>query len=183
MISLARIFFADSDPHSSLTRIGWQLRNRLSLEVVDHKWVGYTMVVPQLLIQTQPTAITLQTEHESQWVQPEVDELIHQLSNCYPKMDFHALAACNTIIDLMSADEQIPTVTDGSITVTAQTEIDLQTRDIQTVLAAVRDITGGHLLDCVEDRFQTHGSKEPLDLAQHRGSPGTSLTDHSTEGG
>lgn len=169
MISLARIFFADPEPHSSLNRVGLQLRGRLSLEVVSHQWVGYTMVVPQLLIRTAPTAITLQTEHEKQWVRPEVDELIYQLSKLYPETNFQSLADCNTIIDLMSADEQTPTISDGSIAVTAQTTVDLQTPDIQTVLAAVRHVTGGHLLDCVENRFHAHGTNELLDLSQAGG--------------
>jgi len=74
------------------------------------------------------------------------------------------LRRCNARLDLLSTSP--PRVTEGkrTITVVAETDLDPAYPDVEEVLAALSDLTGGFVLACVNARLRIPGNAEWISL-------------------
>ena len=122
------------------------------------------MVVPQLLVGTSPTALTIQVDGDRQYVPGEIAELAEQIQGHLSPHLRQALLSCDTRLDLMSATPAERTVTDREIIVVAQTDMDPAQPEVEKVILSLSAITSGYILDCVNNRFRVPGGPEWMQL-------------------
>lgn len=143
------------------------LRTRLAAAGVSSEateWRGYKAVIPQLLVDTKPVALTIQVEDDPEYVPDELEELVEELSAIAAAAHIDALACCNARLALQSTSPPRRLEDERSVTVFAQTDLDPALPEVDALLATLSRLTGGFTVDCVNGRFRSPGSTTWSDL-------------------
>src|SRR5262249_28711681 len=164
MISAAQVIFANDRSESYLDWLTAELPQRIPFTCSRTQWRGRTITIPQILVDTSPVKLTIQVDDSSDYVPDEIAELAEDARSHIDEAAYARLRRCNARLDLLSTSP--PRVTEGkrTITVVAETDLDPAYPDVEEVLAALSDLTGGFVLDCVNARLRIPGNAEWISL-------------------
>ncbi|HEX7125951.1 MAG TPA: hypothetical protein VF406_09245 [Thermodesulfobacteriota bacterium] len=167
MFAAAQILFENSGGARCLEWLLAELPRRISRPVSRTEWRGFTTVVPQIRVETRPVALTIQFDDDAAYVPAEIEETAAAVRGRIDSQALAALQRCRARLDIMSATPVEPVVTQDTISVVAETDLDPASPEVAAVLEALADITQGFVLDCVNGRLRPPASRTwvPLEPA------------------
>jgi hypothetical protein len=139
-----------------------ELPGRIPFVVSRTVWKGFATTVPQLRIDTNPVALTIQLDEDEGYVPDEISELASRLSTRLDAAARETLAIARSRLDVMSATPNEPVLSHGQIFVVATTDLDPKAADVELVLSTLSDLTDGFVVDLVNDRVRSPGTLEWL---------------------
>jgi hypothetical protein len=164
MISAALVpFDARSNP-LTLDRIEEHLRESVPFPCVPTEWVGYGATIPQLRVET-PVALTIQIDEDPDYVPEELRELADEAESedSLPADLIEFLRSATARLDIQSADYtgNQEVAADGGFVVYARSDLDPLVPEVEDVLLALSQLSGGPVLDCLNDRWILAESEQP----------------------
>jgi hypothetical protein len=164
MISAAQVIFANDRRDACLDWLSAELPRRVPFPCSRTQWRGRTITIPQILVATSPVQLTIQVEDSSDYVPEEIVELAEDARSHIDESVYARLRRCNARLDLMSTTPPRRTESSEAITIIAETDLDPAYPDVEQVLAALSDLTGGFVLDCVNARLRIPNNAEWISL-------------------
>jgi hypothetical protein len=108
--------------------------------------------------------LRIQVEDSNDYVPEEIAELAEDARSHIDEAAYARLRRCNARLDLMSTTPPRVTGSKKTITVAAETDLDPAYPEVEKVLAALSDLTGGFVLDCVNARLKIPGNADWISL-------------------
>jgi hypothetical protein len=164
MISAAQVIFASERPDGCLDWLSAELPRRIPFTCRRTQWRGRTITIPQILVATSPVELTIQVEDNGDYVPEEIADLAEDARSHIDEAAYARLRRCNARLDLMSTTPPRRTESNTTITIVAETDLDPAYPDVEEVLAALSNLTGGFVLDCVNARLRIPGHAEWVSL-------------------
>jgi hypothetical protein len=164
MISAAHVIFNNQHGDQCLEWLFEELEKLLPQRCSRTEWRGFSTVVPQILVDTEPVALTIQVDDSPDYVPAETTELIEEVEGRIEPQMLLRLKQCDCRLDVMSATPNEPIVTEDAIVVVAGIDLDPQREEVAQVLAALSDLTSGFIEDCVNGRLRVPGQQEWLEV-------------------
>jgi hypothetical protein len=164
MISAAQVIFANDHPDACLDWLSAELPRHVPFSCSRTQWRGRTITIPQILVATSPVRLTIQVEDSTDYVPEEIAELAEDARSHIDEAAYVGLRRCNARLDLMSTTPPRRTESTDAITIFAETDLDPAYPDVEQVLAALSELTGGFVLDCVNGRLRIPGHAEWIAL-------------------
>lgn len=121
-------------------------------------------MVPQILVETSPVALTIQVEDDPEYVPDELAEVASDFRSRLSLGLYSRLQRCNARLDVLSATAVQPGITDEAIKVYAQTDLDPANQQVAAILHILANLLDGFILDCVEGRLLCPGTKDWLTM-------------------
>ena len=139
----------------TLDDIEEQLRQTLPYDCHRVEWVGYSITIPQIRVET-PVPLTIQVD-SGDYVQEECAEMADDAADEGALSDEHLdlLRDCTARLDIQSADYDgnRQEAADGSIVIFARTDLDPATPEVRQVLLSLASLSRGPVLDCVNGEW------------------------------
>jgi hypothetical protein len=157
-IAAAQVIFANEHGDALLDWLAVELPKHIPFVVSRTEWKGFTTTIRQLRIETKPVALTIQLDEDKDYVPDEIAELAEDLKSVLASQAQAKLAKARSRIDVMSATQNTPIISGREIVVTASTDLDPRAADVDKVLTALSELTGGFIVDLVNGGVRTPGS-------------------------
>ena len=157
MIAAAQVVFRNGHGENCLEWLSTELQ-LAGVTCSPTEWRGYGAVVPQLLVPTSPVSLTIQVDSDPAYVPEEIAELADDAKPLLSSDLDASLRSCDTRLDIMSTTPTKVTETDREMSVFAQTDLDPARPEVERVLLALSEITGGFVVDCVNGRLRAPAS-------------------------
>jgi hypothetical protein len=152
-VAAALIPFEQPKPPFTIDNLLVELQKRLPYKCSRTKWVGFTMVVEQIRIDT-PIPIFLQFSDDPETVRDETKEDLAAAQKAFGPAVATKLARCRIRLEVMGPSVGEVAVNDKSIEVTAVTRLDPGVAPTKDVLKIVADTVHGYVFDCVNGNWQ-----------------------------
>jgi len=152
MIAAAHVIFDGSTDTTDLAEILSHLQKQLPFSCRMTEWQGYTMVIPQIRVETH-VPLTIQIDDDPEYVPEEIQELAAAAVGILSIEDVEKLRRCRVRLDIMSASPARIEETDESISLYAETDLDPADDDVHSVLFALSNFLRGYVFDCVNGKW------------------------------
>jgi len=152
MIAAAHVIFDVSNRPTDLAGILGHLQMSLPFRCRLTEWRGYTMVIPQIRVDTR-MPLTIQIDDDPEYVPEEIQELATDAESILSSGDIEKLRRCQTRLDIMSVNPPRVEETDQTISVYTETDLDPADNDVRSVLLTLADFLEGYVFDCVNGKW------------------------------
>ena len=162
MFPAAQVIFLNRQNGRLLDWLLLHLAEHVRFKLSRTEWRGFTTTIPQIRVATGPVELTIQLDEDPRYVAAEIKEFADRVRGRIDPAVLAALLQCRSRLDIMSVDVPKPRVGEKpkTVTVEATTNLDPKDTDVEAVLTTLSDLTGGFLLDLVNDRFRLPGQQE-----------------------
>ncbi len=156
MLPAAVIFFENPHGDACLSWLLGELPKHVRFNCSHTEWHGFTTVIPQILVETVPVALTIQVEDDPD--PGEIQELLEDLGSRISAQLAARLRRCDCEFIILSATPTPLRVTDDAIIVVHQTDLDPASAYVDQVLLALAALVDGFIVDCVNGRVRCPGA-------------------------